>query len=183
MTLTTAKWTLDQYHQMIDAGVLANCAVELLQGEIIEMAPEGTPHAYYSNRSSKYLQRLLGEQADVRAGHPITLPDHSEPQPDLAIVAPLDAVYLEHHPYPEQVFWLIEYSDSSIATDLEPKRRIYAAAEIREYWVVNLKTKVLIVFRNPVAGDYQQRLEYRSGLISPLAFPEVAIEVARLMQR
>jgi Uma2 family endonuclease len=183
MTITTAKWTLSQYHQMIDAGVLANCPVELLQGEIIQMAPEGTPHAYYSNRSGKYLQRLLGEQADVREGHPVTLPDNSEPQPDLAIVAPLDAVYLEHHPYPENIFWLIEYSDSTIATDLEPKRRVYAAAGIVEYWVVNLKAQVLIVFRQPIAGDYQQRMEYCNGLISPIAFPKVTVDVAQLMQR
>jgi Uma2 family endonuclease len=181
MTLTTAKWTLDQYHQMIGAGILNDHPVELLSGVIIEMAPEGTPHAYYSNRSGKYLQRLLQEQADVREGHPITLPDHSEPQPDLAIVQPLDEAYLEHHPYPENIFWLVEYSDSTIATDLEPKRRIYAAAGILEYWVVNLKTKVLIVFRDPAQGDYRQRFELQAGTISPVSFPDIAIEVSRLM--
>lgn len=133
MTLTNAKWTLDQYHQMIDAGILDDSAIELLNGEIIEMAPEGTPHAYYSNRSGKFLQRLLGEQADVREGHPITLPEQSEPRPDLAIVQPLDETYLEHHPYPENIFWLIEYSDSTLANDLELKRRIYATAGILEY--------------------------------------------------
>ena len=65
MTLTSAKWTLDQYHRMIDAGILTDRPVELLNGEIIEMAPEGTPHAYCTNRSGKYLQRLLGEQVDL----------------------------------------------------------------------------------------------------------------------
>lgn len=181
MTLTTAKWTLDDYHHMIDAGILNDRRVELLNGEIIEMSPEGTPHAYYGNRSSKYLQRLLGERADVREGHPITLPNDSEPQPDLAIVQPLDEVYLEHHPYPENVFWLIEYSYSTIAIDLDPKRRIYAAAGIREYWVVNLKTKTLIVFRDPIDGDYGWRSEFQTGTISPVSFPDVTIEVARLM--
>ncbi|NDJ19469.1 Uma2 family endonuclease [Myxacorys almedinensis] len=181
MTLTTAKWTLNDYHQMIDAGILNDRRVELLNGEIIEMSPEGTPHAYYGNRSSKYLQRLLGERADVREGHPITLPNDSEPQPDIAIVQPLDAVYLEHHPYPENIFWIIEYSYSTIAIDLEPKRRIYASAGIREYWVVNLKTKTLIVFRDPTDGDYGWRFEFGDGTISPISFPDVVVEIARLM--
>jgi Uma2 family endonuclease len=183
MTLTTAKWTLDQYHQMIDADILADRSVELLNGEIIEMAPEGEPHAYANTEARDYLIALLGDRAKIRDAKPISIPSsNSEPEPDLAIVRPLGQVYRVHHPYPEDIFWVIEFSDASLKKDLDPKAKVYAAAGIVEYWVVNLKTSVLIVLRNPVAGDYQQRLEYRTGFICPVAFPDLAIDITRLMQ-
>ena len=109
MTIATYKWTVDRYHHAIEAGVFDDQPVELLNGELIEMSPEGVLYAGLSDRSSRYLQRLLGERAIVRVGHPITLPNRSEPEPDLAIVEPLEDVYVdEHHPYPENIFWLIE---------------------------------------------------------------------------
>ena len=91
MTITTAKWTLDEYHQMIDAGILDNKRVELLRGEIVEMSPEGKPHANKSTRAGEYLMRLLGEAAQVRPAKLITLPNGSEPETDLAIVQRLEA--------------------------------------------------------------------------------------------
>lgn len=167
---------------MIAAGILDDRRVELLKGEVIEMSPEGVSHAYYSSRSCQYLRRLLGEQrAEVREGHPITLPNQSEPQPDVAIVEPLGSVYLEHHPYAENVFWLIEYSNSTLAKDLVPKRQIYAEAGIPEYWVVDLTTKTLIVFRGLLNGDYQEKQELCSGTIQPIAFPELVVAVEMLL--
>ena len=76
---------------------------------------------------------------------------------------------------------MIEYSNSSLDKDLGIKADIYAAAGIPEYWVNNLKKNVLIVFCNPVDGKYQSRQEFTTGTINPLAFPDVAIEVARLL--
>ena len=103
----TAKWTLEDYHRMIESGVLDNKQVELLRGEIVEMAPEGEPHAYSISESGEYLMTLLGGLAKVRYGHPITLPDNSEPEPDIAVVQRLGRAYLTHHPYPENIFWII----------------------------------------------------------------------------
>jgi Uma2 family endonuclease len=181
MTITSDQWTIDRYHQAVELGVFDHQAVELLNGELIEMSPEGIPHAGLSDSSARYLQRLLGEQAIVRVGHPITLPHRSEPEPDLAIVEPLEEVYkTEHHPYPENIFWLIEYSESSLQKDLGLKAQIYAAANIGEYWVINLNTRELTVFRDPVHGEYQSRLRLTKGIISPLAFPDIQIDVMRL---
>lgn len=182
MTVATYKWTIDRYHQAVEAGVFDDVPVELLSGELIEMSPEGTPHAYYSNRSGKYLQRLLSEKADVREGHPVTLPDQSEPQPDLAIVQPLDEAYLEHHPYAENIFWLIEYSNTSLDKDLKVKSKVYAEANISEYWVINLRTRELIVFRDPVNGEYRSQVTLTSGMICPLSFADVQIDVSRLIR-
>ncbi|OKH20345.1 hypothetical protein NIES593_19160 [Hydrococcus rivularis NIES-593] len=177
MTVTVAKWTIDEYHRMIAAGILTDRRVELLKGEIVEMPPEGESHAYFSTEAAEYLIRLLGDRATVRSSKPITLPNNSEPEPDLAIVQRLGREYLEHHPYPENIFWLIEYSDSSLEKDLETKSKVYAEANILEYWVVNLKKRQLIVFRDPQDGEYGSKSTLTGGIVYPLAFPKVAVSV------
>lgn len=178
-----AKWTIDEYHRMIDAGILSDHQVELLKGEIIEMSPEGIPHAYLSDRAAKYLQELLRGKAAIREGKPITLSDHSEPEPDIAIVQDLDEEYFDHHPYPENIFWVIEYANASLVKDLEVKSKVYAKAGIREYWVINLKRMELVIFRDPIEDEYREKRTLTDGEIHPLAFTEVAIAVRRFIRR
>jgi Uma2 family endonuclease len=179
--LIPAKITLEQYHRMVDAGVWDDCHVELLNGVVVEMSPEGMPHASRSTTAGEYLMRLLDDRAQVRPAKPITLPNGSEPEPDIAIVQRVEDNYLTHHPYPENIFWVIEYSNTSLDKDLGVKADIYASENIPEYWVINLKQNILIVFRDPVDGKYQSRQEFTSGTIHSLAFPDVAIDVARLL--
>jgi Uma2 family endonuclease len=182
MTLTTAKWTLDDYHRMIETGILDGRPVELLNGEIIEMSPEGESHASASAEAGEYLMRLLGERAQVRQAKPITLPTvSSEPEPDLAIVARLGREYRHHHPYPENVFWVVEYSNTSLSKDLDEKKQLYAVASIQEYWVVNLQDMTVIVFRHPVNGTYQCEQTLRQGGIIPLVFPDLTVSVNQLL--
>ncbi len=181
MMLTTAKWTLEEYHSMIDAGILSGRKVELLKGEIVEMAPEGEPHAYSSDEAGEYLASLLGERAKIRQAKPITLPDDSEPEPDVAVVQRLGREYRDHHPYPENIFWLIEYSNTSLEKDLETKSKIYAGANIQEYWVVNLKKLYLVVFRQPLDGEYAAKQTLTTGIIHPLAFPKVSVSVNQII--
>jgi Uma2 family endonuclease len=181
MPIATAKWTVHEYHQMIAAGLLNERQVELLQGEIIEMSPEGEPHAYFSSTAGEYLMQKLGQRAMVRPAKPITLSDHSEPEPDLAIVKRLGREYLSHHPYPENIFWLIEYSESSLEKDLELKRKLYASENIPEYWVVDIKLRQLVVFSEPQAGDYTTQATFTSGVLCSQAFPDVEIAVHEIV--
>jgi Uma2 family endonuclease len=181
MTFIAAKWTIDEYHRMIAGGILSNRRVELLRGEIIEMSPEGEPHAYCSDEAGEYLAKLLAERAKVRHAKPITLPDDSEPEPDIAVVQRLGREYREHHPYPENIFWLIEYANTSLEKDLEIKSKIYAEVGIPEYWVVNLKKSHLVVFRQPLDGDYSTKLTLTTGIIQPLAFPDIFISVEQVI--
>lgn len=183
MALTTVKWSLDDYHRIVDAGVLDGRNVELLNGEIVVMPPEGTSHAAYSQEGADYLRSILGSQAKIREGKPITLPtSNSEPEPDIAIVAPHPIeVYLQHHPYPEDIFWVIEFSNSSLNKDMEDKSKIYAAAEISEYWVINLQKMKLVVFRSPRDDDYESKETLDAGSIRPLTFPDFSISVERLL--
>lgn len=178
-TVATAKWTVEDYHRMIDAGILDERRVELLNGEIIEMSPEGIPHADLSDEAAGYLRRLLGERARIRDSKPVTLPNNSEPEPDLCICR--DVRYNSHHPYPADIFWLIEFSNSSLAKDLQVKSKTYAAAGIQEYWVLNLKEMKLIVLRSPSKTGYQSEQTLTQGNVNPLAFPDVSVSVQRLL--
>ncbi|QHG19535.1 Uma2 family endonuclease [Nostoc sp. ATCC 53789] len=181
MTFIVAKWTIDEYHRMIDAGILSDRKVELLKGEIVEMSPEGEPHPYCSDEAGEYLAKLLAERAKIREAKPITLLNDSEPEPDIAIVQRLGREYREHHPYPENIFWLIEYANSSLEKDLEIKSKIYAEAGILEYWVVNLKKLHLVVFREILDGEYATKLTLTAGTIQPLAFPDISVAVEQII--
>lgn len=181
MTITTYKWTIERYHQALDAGLFDDQPVELLCGDIIVMPPEGETHAYYNSEVGDYLRALLGLGVKVREAHPITLPNDSEPIPDLAIVKPLGAVYLEHHPYPDNIFWLIEFSLATLSKDLNEKKAAYNEAGIAEYWVVNLQDRELTIFRDLENGRYTTEETFTTGVVSPLAFPDVQIQVQKLM--
>jgi len=183
MTITTYEWTIERYHQAITAGLFDNESVELLRGDIIIMPPEGEAHAYYNSEVGDYLRAILGARAKIREAHPITLPNNSEPIPDLAIVKPLGAVYLEHHPYPEDIFWLIEFSLATLSKDLNEKKATYSEAGIAEYWVVNLAGREVSVFRDLANGHYISEGTLTTGVVSPQAFPDVQIQVNRLMNQ
>lgn len=180
MTITLTQWSVADYHQMIAAGILRDRPVELLQGNIIEMAPERPIHYYTAKQDSRYLERLLENKADVRFNGPITLQD-SEPEPDIAIVKLLGSVYAERHPYVEDIYWLIEVANSSLKIDLNLKAEIYATASIQEYWVLDLANRQLIVLREPKEGRYTQQAPFSDGFVTPLAFPDIQVSVSKLL--
>ncbi|WP_026787074.1 MULTISPECIES: Uma2 family endonuclease [Planktothrix] len=177
---TLVKWSVEDYHQMINAGILCDRQVELLAGEIIEMSPEIPIHYNKTKRGVEYLEILLTGKADIRFNGPITLSE-SEPEPDIAIVRLPESTYQDHHPYAEDIFWLIEVAKSSLKKDLELKLSIYAQAQIEEYWVLDLSQKQLIVFRNPENNIYLSQQIINQGMINSLAFPDIEISVERLL--
>ena len=182
MTLITAKWSLDDYHQMIESGLLAERSLELINGEIIEMSPEGVAHSFYCRGTAKYLRSILRNLAEVSEAHPITLPNDSEPEPDIAIVRTPDTLYQTRHPFPEDIFWLIEIANSTLIKDLGVKRKLYAQAGIPEYWVMNLQTSELVIFRDLINNEYRSEICLNNGDISPLAFPDISIDISQLFR-
>ncbi|TVQ51904.1 MAG: Uma2 family endonuclease [Spirulina sp. DLM2.Bin59] len=173
-------WSVEDYHRMIAAGILADRAVELWAGEIVEMSPETPIHYNTAKRGARYLEQLLAGRAEVRFNGPITLAD-SEPEPDVAIVRLPESAYNTRHPGAEDIFWVIEVAKTSLQQDLEIKAQIYARAGIREYWIVDLTHHTLIVLRDPQGDRYQCHTEHQEGAIAPLAFPDITIALGQLL--
>jgi Uma2 family endonuclease len=175
--LAPIKWTVDEYHQMIAAGVLRDRRVELLSGDVVEMAPVEPPHEGVSDAAIEHLRERLGRRVLVRAGKAVTLPV-SEPLPDIAVVQRRD--YSDHHPYPDNIYLLIEIANSRPERDLEVKRPVYARAGIAEYWVFDLVKNELRIFRDVADGDYQTDITWSEPTITLQAFPDVALSVAAM---
>jgi len=180
MTVTLARWTLADHHTMLDAGLFEGRPIELLNGLIVEIPPEGPDHADTSTRLMPQLWSAAKGRYQVRAAKPISLlPNNSEPEPDIALVR--DRSYRDAHPYPEDIFLVIEFANSSLEKDIEEKRLVYAQARLADYWVVNLKDRGVIIYRDPSEGDYQSEQKIYSGNLSPLAFPDVVININQFL--
>lgn len=177
---TPVKWSVDDYHRMIEAGILRDRRVELLVGEIVAISPETPIHYNTVKRGARYLQELLAGRADVRFNGPITL-SNSEPEPDIAIVRLPESAYNQRHPELQDTFWIIEAAKTSLERDLGFKASIYATAEIREYWVLDLSAKRIVLFRDPQNGQYATEQAIEEGAIVPLAFPHIQVSVERLL--
>jgi len=180
MTLTTYKWSIEEWHELVDAGLLEGKPVEFLEGEIVKVSPEGVEHRYTNSSIVKYLRSVFDKTAEIQESHPITL-DNSEPEPDVAIVRLPETIYRTRHPYPQDIYWLIEISNRTLKTDLNQKKITYARNGIPEYWVIDLVNKKLIVHTQVQNNDYTQVNEYTTGTISSLAFPDVAIALDKLL--
>jgi Uma2 family endonuclease len=152
------RFTVDQYHRMIETGILTeNDHVELLDGWILEMSPIGPPHATCVSLILDALQQKLPSGWLIRAQSPITLAA-GEPEPDVTVVRGSIRDYRDRHPGGPDIGLVIEVADSSLQFDRLQKRPQYAAAAIPEYWIVNLIDRCLEVYADPVTdGDYQRR--------------------------
>lgn len=161
------RFSVDQYHQMIAAGVLTrDDRVQLLEGEIVLMTPIGPPHRYAVVVVGESLRKLLPPEWELLIQQPITL-TASEPEPDLSVVRREAALALDRHPGAADAALIIEVADSSLALDRNRKQAIYAAAGIPEYWIVNLDQRSIEVYREPAPAapggraTYSVRHEYR----------------------
>ncbi len=165
---------------MVEAGILhEEDRLELLDGEIIEMPPIGGPHSSTVNRLNRvFVLALRGEQAIVSVQNPVRLHGETELYPDFAIVAPRDDFYRDSIPSAAEVMLVVEVADSSLSYDRNTKAAWYARAGIAEFWLVDIATKSVEVYRNP-ANDGYADLSYRhlGESVSPLAFPAVGISV------
>lgn len=177
---TLYKWSVADYHQIIESGVLDGKSVELLEGEIVAMSPEKPIHSSRIDTVADYLRDVLHKKAKVREAHPVTL-DNSEPEPDIAIVRFEADNYTSRHPYPQDIYWLVEVSNSTLSKDLEEKSIIYARNGIPEYWVIDLLHNKLWLFTNPQQNSYLNKQEITTGTINPISFPNVSIEIDKLL--
>jgi Uma2 family endonuclease len=189
MTVVTPKrFTIDEYHRLIELGFLTEVdKIELIRGELIQMIAKGTPHTVCASILCRQLDRLLGDRAVIRGQDPITLPNNSEPEPDVVIARGRDEDYLPHHPYPEDILLVIEISDKTLDYDQTTKLEIYAEAGITDYWIVNLNGRQLQCYQNPyqnAQGKYnylsvQVYLPHQQILIP--GFEAISLDLSRVL--
>jgi Uma2 family endonuclease len=183
MKLLTRRFTVTQYHQMNEAGILTeDDRVELMNGEIIEMSPIGRRHAACVDRLNYLLGNLLTTKVIIRVQNPLILDNLSEPQPDISLLKPRADFYESGHPQPSDVLLLIEVADSSFEYDRDIKIPLYAASGILEVWLVDIIEQKIIVYRQPTENGYIEITTFkRAEILDILAFPEVKITVDSIL--
>jgi Uma2 family endonuclease len=176
----THRWNRDEYERMAAQGFFApDARVELVDGIVYDMTPQGSFHSAGVCACQKILDRIFSDGHDVRVQMPLAIGECSEPEPDLAVVSGSYQDYAFSQP--RTAVLVVEVADKSLAHDRKRKIPDYARAGIPEVWVMNLKAAVLGVYRDPRDGVYQTRLKVRIGdKVSPLAEPAAEIAVAEL---
>jgi Uma2 family endonuclease len=166
------RFSREDYDAMIAAGILdENDRVELIAGEILNKTPIGPSHASTVKRLNRLFSKLAGDRCVVSIQDPIALDEFSEPEPDLALLAPRADLYGGSHPTAAEVYLIVEVADSSLRFDRERKIPLYATAGIAEVWLVDLVEKFVTRYRKPARGSYTEMSQHRSG--DTIAIPNV----------
>jgi Uma2 family endonuclease len=168
----------EEYDQLIELGCFADERVELIDGVLVAMTPQGAPHVYVIHRLTELLMPVLRGRATFRAQAPLALGDASEPEPDFAIVP--HGKYADAHP--THALLVVEVADSSLRKDRILKGRLYARAGIPEYWIMNVSARCVEVYRAPSGGSYAKTSTHGlDDVLHPEAFPDIAVPVADLL--
>ena len=177
------RFTTDEYHRMADAGILSpDDRVELLDGKIVRMSPIGSRHAACVDRLTDVFTRRFRRRAIVRVQNPIDLGRHSEPQPDVTLLARRADYYAARHPQPPDILLVVEVVDSSRGYDRELKLPLYARFGIREVWLVDLRSDELETYRRPALRGYRDHARVMRGhRLAPVACPRTLLRVDDLL--
>lgn len=183
VSATRRQFTVEEFQRMAEVGILReDDRLELIDGEIIEMAPVGERHNSGVLRVSDIFYERVGASVLISSQGPIRLGKKSEPQPDVMLLRRRPDYYRSSLPQPSDVFLIVEVADTSLEYDRQTKARHYARSGVPELWIVDLTHDVILVFRDPSSKGYQTvQVTRRGEAISPLAFPDISILVADLL--
>jgi Uma2 family endonuclease len=181
--ITRRRFTVEEYHRMAEAGILGeDDRLELVDGEIVEMAPIGRRHYGRVNRISHLFHRLFGDSVVVHVQNPIVLSEIDQPQPDIALLRWRADYYADVDASAGDALLLVEVADSSLLYDRQVKVPLYARHGIPELWLADLTQSLLMLYRDPTPDGYLTVQVLRIGdHIVPLAFPDVSIPVADIL--
>jgi Uma2 family endonuclease len=183
LVLTRHRLNVDDYYRMAEAGILGeDDRVELIDGELIDMAPIGQDHAATVNGLAHALFLACGDRAIVSVQNPARLDRFSEPQPDVTLFRPrADNYRTGARPGPADVLLLVEVADSSLRYDRAVKLPLYARAGIGEVWIVDLRRRVVDVHRTPAGNEYTTVETHGPDDTLTLALaPEIAVALHRV---
>lgn len=168
---------------MAEAGVLHEGEkVELIEGEIIAMSPQGSKHASSASRAAEWFFLNFAGRCCIRIQAPIHLDNLSEPEPDVVLAVTSEDYYSDQHPTPSEILMVLEVSYSTLDFDRNQKSRIYAQAGIRQYCLLNLQARELEDYRQPSADGYRSKQIYAENQsFNLVAFPKTSIKVNDLL--
>jgi Uma2 family endonuclease len=177
------RLTVADYYRMGEAGVFApEARVELIEGEVIDMATINSRHAAAVGRLNRVATAAVGSTAIVQVQNPVRLSDWSEPQPDLMILKARADFYAGAHPTPPDVLLLIEVADSSARYDREIKTPLYARHGIGEVWIVDLDARLVRFFRAPSGDTYTDITASETPGATPVAaLPGITLDLAGVL--
>jgi len=156
--------------------------LELIDGEILEMAPIGSNHSGHINRLVKLLSKLIPDNVIPSIQNPLQLGDLSEPEPDFMLLKPNDDFYCSRHPNGNDVLLLIEVADSSLSFDQNQKLRLYASHNVPEYWLMNLNDFCVEIYRQPHGDCYGEKTTLRVGdTITLPQLDQITINIADIL--
>jgi Uma2 family endonuclease len=183
-TVEAHHWTREEYERLVAAGAFEGWRVELVEGVLHEVTPQTSRHAGLTAKVAEILTEVDPGEHLLRQHSPLGVPGESLPEPDIAVVPsdPAGDYYVGEHPTTAAL--VVEIADSSLQYDRQVKSGMYARAGIPEYWILNLASSQLEVYREPADGIYKSRtvLDLTSE-ISPLFAPGSTIQVARLLPK
>jgi Uma2 family endonuclease len=168
-------YTLEEFFAMSEAGIFKNQRVNLIDGEVIILPPQGKGHSQAVRRLNEHLVLLFHTSAFVSTQCPLILDGIGKLylEPDLALLKLPKEQYDDKYVEPSDTLLLIEISDSTLEDDQTTKLERYARNGIKDYWIVNLPNQKLEVYRNPENGKYKTALEFKVGqIVAPLEFPQ-----------
>lgn len=185
----TRRWSRVEYERLIEEGVFqAGERLELLAGQLVVREPQGTPHATGIRLLTRALREAFGQDrwiVDMQL--PVALDEESEPEPDVTVTAGDPRDFLPSHPARPAL--VVEVAEASLALDRDEKGSLYARARVPEYWILNLRDRVLEVYREPHPDPsaphgwaYRSRQSLAAGeRVTPSAAPSARITVANLL--
>lgn len=173
------QFTIDDLDHMIATGILTEDErIELIEGQLIKMSPPGILHSACVDRLNKVLSRQIADNITVSVQNPIVTHTHTQPEPDVFLLAPRADYYTQGRPTPTDVLLLIEVADSSLDYDQGTKLPLYAEAGIREVWIVNLPEQSVDCYSSPSPQGYRLCERFFPGdTIHPNSMAEVTIDV------
>lgn len=186
-TVNAKRFTIAEYHRLAELEFFGeDDRVELIRGEIIQMAAKGKPHSVCNSLVFGELYKIVGKRAIVRGQEPIILPPNSEPEPDVVIAQNRSDRYLSAHPSPSDILLLIEVADSSLKYDQEIKLSLYAESGISNYWIFNLVANCLETYSETyqdVQGNFgyaSKHIYLQNAVVALPCFPDLSLNLAEV---
>ena len=181
------RWTREECVALEASGIWDQQHLELIEGELISKMGKKRPHAYATGMLHAWLLRVFGEQfVEQETSIDVATEDNlvNEPEPDLIVLSKPSREIRDQNPQPSEIRLALEIAESTLKFDLTVKARLYARAQIVEYWVVDIPGRRIVVHRDPQEGQYRSVVAYAEHeSVKPHAAPDHEFPVGSAFAR